>query len=105
MGAEFDYEDNFDAGQDDNLITLYLKVTELGNKLIEDRMWDYGHAGYTGTFAEANGIVIHGTHVFECQIDAERWLENHVDKWGPALAVPYKGNDKLLWAFGALCSL
>lgn len=102
-------------------------LTKGFSDLVESAAYDYGHAGYTGSFAEKSSV--------QCvpvppDIDADRFVEhvrdlaaqNHQpdtvdsrtlrhaiiaaaaiadDKWGPALAIPL-GDDR--YAIMGWCS-
>ena len=61
--------------------------------LIENDKYQFGHGGYTGTFAEAHGVVFR-EHEFNCINDAEKWLEDTCEKWGPVLIVTVKNNEE-----------
>jgi hypothetical protein len=78
---------------------------------------DNGHAGYTGSIAEAHGVARAPTFATVAEArrymdggpdpgDESRWIDGHAEKWGPALmahvtADPKHGSG---WYFGALCS-
>ena len=71
-----------------------------GEAIIEQAAWDYGHAGYTGSFAEARGVEV-CTHVAASPAEAETWLDEHAEKWEAALLIAdVNGN----WYMGANCS-
>lgn len=66
--------------------------------------YDYGHAGYTGTFAECTGAIM-TDKVFGSTSDAMDWLDENTNKWGPAVGVTIKLLDKEPYImFGAICS-
>lgn len=70
----------------------------------EQCFYDHGHSGYTGTMAEADGCSI-TTKEFITNEEAEEWLTEHAEKWGPALVVKVTLNDQEpYWLFGAWCS-
>jgi hypothetical protein len=72
-------------------------------RVCEDRAWECGHGGYTGTLAETHGrISFFHSLEFDSRDDAEDWIDENADKWGPALAVRIKGMDG--WFAGAICS-
>lgn len=74
-------------------------------KIQKELRWEYGHNGYTGTLAEADGITIPMEPVFPDKTTAEKWLDENADKWGPALAVKYTNpNGELKWYIAAWCS-
>ena len=57
------------------------------NSVIEQECYEYGHGGYTGTFAEAQGCEIAQHPPLDNREAAEDWLNGHAQKWGPALLV------------------
>ena len=70
---------------------------------ISDCKYESGHGGYTGTFAEAHGVEL-TNKCFDSRDDAYWWLEDHAQKWGPALGVKVNTKDGAVYLFGALCS-
>ncbi len=63
---------------------------------------DYGHAGYTGSFAEIKSVVVERGS-FHCIHDAEEYLESKCEKWEPAIAVTYHNeDDEEMWMIGAV---
>ncbi len=91
MGAEFNFTTKATNGQD---------LKSWFSEIQEEARYDYGHRGYTGSWAEAQGIEI-AAPAFEQLEDAEDWLVENCKKWESALAVRV-GYD--LWAVGAWCS-
>jgi hypothetical protein len=80
------------------------EITRVFREHVEECRYDHGHAGYTGTMAEANGCRMTGKE-FINQEEAESWLEENAQKWGPALIVKVILNDQEpFWLFGAWCS-
>jgi hypothetical protein len=64
---------------------------------------DYGHGGYTGSFAEIESVIIKQDEYFHCIHDAEEHLEANCEKWEPAIAVMYHdAEDKEMWLIGAI---
>ena len=89
-------------------------VTKKFHDYVEECQHDYGHSGYTGTMAEARGLVFTGK-VFDSFSAANdyldggnnedgEWVEGHCEKWGPALAVRVEMEDKQRWVISDLCS-
>jgi len=87
---------------------------------IEDCAYESGHGGYTGTMAEATGVIVMTDKVFKTEAEASSYLEgdwiedpdhpgqgNFTEgacmKWGPAIAVKVEG-EKWFWVVGAECS-
>lgn len=77
------------------------KVIAAVNAYIDECQYDFGHAGYTGTFAEVPGVSFpKDAPTFKSVEAASEWLENHAEKWENALAVKFaKG-----YVVGALVS-
>jgi len=71
------------------------------NAIIEQAAYDHGHSGYTGSFAEATGVVYDNSVVHDDPEDAEEYLVDFADKWGPAIIV--KVADGAFYV-GANCS-
>jgi hypothetical protein len=71
---------------------------------IKDSQWENGHGGYSGTLAEANGAEIDRSQVFTSFGDAEEYLEDVAQKWGPAVGVRVEIDDRVSYFFGAWCS-
>ena len=92
MGAEFNFE-RLEATSDETALAE-------GLALIKQAAWDYGHAGYTGSFAECNGVSVDRPPL-EDEAAAKEWLLDNAEKWGPMLIV--KTKDGTFYA-GAWCS-
>lgn len=75
-------------------------VTE-AQTVIEDACHENGYGGYTGTFAEAQGCEVAKHPPLENVVQAEDWLNEHTEKWGPALLVVTTGGR---YCMGANCS-
>jgi hypothetical protein len=94
MGCEYNFE------------KLSAKTTEEavkeGHDLIARAAHDYGHAGYTGSFAECTGVEL-VTHKATSVAAADDWLDEHAEKWGPMLIVEVIGPEACFCA-GAHCS-
>jgi hypothetical protein len=88
-----------------NCIELQAKKKEAAmieaTAVIEQESYEHGHGGYTGTFAEAQGCEFAKHPPLKTQEDAEEWLNDHAQKWGPALLV--KKTDGT-YCMGANCS-
>ena len=92
MGCEF----NFRVLKAKNDVDAKTEVVAI----IEQAAYDYGHAGYTGSFAEADGVKLK-SKVFETIDEAEGWLDENAEKWGPAVVVKTKAGE---YCVGALCA-
>ena len=101
MGANFDYNLIKDA----KLEMLDEEIKNKAQLFFESAAYDYGHAGYTGTFAEKleKGVIIHRDKVFENEQEAMKYVDEVLDsdKWGPADVVPIKDTG---WFIGGWCS-
>lgn len=67
---------------------IYEKVSGM----IHSARYDYGHAGYTGTIAEANGIDL---ELFreETEDDLNKdydLVDKYAEKWGPVVVIRVK---------------
>lgn len=69
-------------------------------QIIEQCLHDYGHAGYTGTFAESKGVMVVEREVDDYD-EACDWLIDNCRKWGPVLVVKTIDGGYIA---GALCS-
>jgi hypothetical protein len=67
--------------------------------------YDYGHAGYSGTFAEKPDIDISNS-TFDNDHDASEHVMEVNDKWGPVDAVKVKDKSEAGWHWyiGGWCS-
>lgn len=92
MGAEFNFEKL-------NAKTIEDAIEE-GAELIEQAAYDYGHAGYSGSFAECTGVKMTAED-FDSEDAAREWLLESAQKWGPMLLVSVKDTD---FFAGAWCS-
>lgn len=82
--------------------------TKVEQKFLDDQeidVYENGHC-YSGSIGMANGIKFVDNLVFTNYSDADDWLSDNVQKWGPTLAVRLEDPDKKLtgWVYGALCS-
>lgn len=98
MGACFDF---FVSNTDDQR-----KALKQFHRRCEECRYEYGHGGYTGTFAECWDVrFLHRT--FDSNGAAAEAIEETHEKWDPVMAVLVRGkrkNSKSHWVFGAWCS-
>ena len=94
MGAEFDFQALKASTKEDAIDEV--------DKIIEKCLYDYGHAGYTGTLAETSGteVVVPDSQIKDEQ-DAYDWIDSHSEKWGPALIIRDTSGN---YYVGAWCS-
>ena len=97
MGACFDGVTIRDAKNDTEAVAMCRQA-------IRDSQWENGHGGYSGTLAEADGAVIDRGKVFDSTDAAWEYLEDVVEKWGPAVGVKVKDGENFIYVFGAMCS-
>jgi len=78
------------------------EIEEAAQGVIEQAEYDYGHSGYSGSFAEKGGVTIHRDEVFIFETLADTFIEKmDSDKWGPADVVPVAGVG---WYMAGWCS-
>jgi len=98
MGAEYnDYQ--FPSG------TKKEELFDLAQEVFDEARYDYGHAGYSGSFAECGESQF--THkVFDTTDEAYKWVFDTAEKWGPALIVTVQApaNKFSTYYMGAWCS-
>jgi len=80
MGAEF-HMDEIPEG---------VGLAEAFRQVQDRAAYMHGHAGYTGTIAEADGFKVVTHPPFDTLKEAEEWACNVAEKWGPALVVTVK---------------
>ena len=88
-----------------SLVKEHQKANELkaeAEKIFEQSAYDFGHSGYTGSFAEKDEITIHRDKVFDDAEAAQKFIDDlDSDKWGPADVVPVQG---IGWLMAGWCS-
>jgi len=67
---------------------------------IDNARYESGPGGYSGTFAEAQGVEV-AAYQPTSDDDARTWLDDNCEKWGPALLI--KDVDGA-YHLGAQCS-
>ncbi len=78
------------------------ELEDAAQGVFDQAAYDYGHAGYSGSFAEKDSITIHRDRVFDDEEAADRFIDKmDSDKWGPADVVPIKGRG---WYMAGWCS-
>ena len=81
------------------------KVKSAFRDACEDARYEYGHGGYTGTIAEMSGVGKWKDLKLASVIEAEDYIEEHHEKWEPAMAVSFKLEDGTVgWVVGGWCS-
>jgi hypothetical protein len=56
---------------------------------VEQALYDYGHAGYTGSIAEFTEFKLINHTAASAEEADEYIMDNHRDKWGPTWIVPF----------------
>ena len=92
MGAEFHFES---LVADD-----YEEAVAGVESITEQCYYDYGHSGYTGTFAEADGVKQEPVKP-DNEEEVYEWINENAEKWGPVLIVQDKEGN---YYAGAWCS-
>lgn len=93
MGAEFN-EYRLKATNDNDALKDVRAI-------IERCYYDWGHGGYTGSFAEANGVEFRKDVKPTDYATAVDWLDENCRKWGPILIVKTAEGEYIA---GAWCS-
>lgn len=96
MGGNFD-EDYIKATNDKELYAAWPEFHER-------HLYDYGHAGYTGTFAEKPGVVViqpPQNQEYWDKHEAEDHASSNNDKWGDAFAYRISEDE---YYIGGWCS-
>jgi hypothetical protein len=92
MGSFFDYRTYGEVPEKE--------LRELFRRDQESACYENGHGPYSGHIGIADGLVI-TRMAFDTQEAAEKYVDEHTEKWGPALAVHVKGRG---WLVGARCA-
>lgn len=71
-------------------------------ELHKQALYDHGHSGYSGTFAEKPELEIIESQ-FQTYREARDYIVGHNDKWGPAMAVKVL-HPEPHWYIGGWCS-
>lgn len=79
MGCEFNFAVLDGA-------TTEAEAIEQVKDIIDTCLYEHGHGGYTGSFAECTGVTV-SKETFTDFDAAERWLDEHAEKWGDAIIV------------------
>jgi len=92
MGAEFVCETLKAETRDEAICEV--------KQIIKQCLHYYGHAGYTGTFAESKGVSVVDVDIDDYD-EAYYWLLENCHKWGPVLVVKTRDGGYIA---GAWCS-
>jgi hypothetical protein len=81
---------------------------EAFQKAVDEALYDYGHAGYTGTIAEKCSFVVikpRAKTLEEAQERADKLIEDSDpridDKWGDAGCIQYDDNSYLFFGWAS----
>ena len=77
-------------------------VTAKWRQIHDQAQYNDGHGGYSGSFAEKPTIAF-PPQEFATDADAEEWVCDNNDKWGPVDAVKVR-EPALHWYIGGWCS-
>jgi hypothetical protein len=98
MGAEYCYE----IINDKQLVMTDTEILDAAKGITEQALYDHGHSGYSGTFAEKDSYKIHRVPVCLDEGSAEAAVEElDTSKWDHADIVPIEG---IGWYMGGWCS-
>lgn len=89
--------------KDDEVPRSEAELKEIFEKNQEVDRYENGHM-YSGGIGMAEGLVIDRGKKFGSPRDAEDWIEENAQKWGPALAVRVEGPNERGWFYGAICA-
>ncbi|MFW6122448.1 MAG: hypothetical protein ACOC80_16325 [Petrotogales bacterium] len=65
--------------------------------------YENGHM-YSGGIGMAEGLDIRRDRSFGSVSEARLWVDDHAQKWGPAIAVRVEGPNECGWYYGAICA-
>jgi len=78
------------------------EIEDAAQEVIKTAEYDYGHSGYSGSFAEKGDVTILRDEVFMEEDAAYKFIDKmDSDKWGPADVVPIAGVG---WYMAGWCS-
>lgn len=69
----------------------------------ETDLYENGHM-YSGGIGMAKGLVFDTTQEFDSINEAAEYLNERIEKWGPAIAVRINGQNETGWYYEALCA-
>ena len=92
MGAQFNFEI---MGKKEEKVKL---IMDRFARMQKEDLYENGHS-YSGGIGMCDGIT-NTRKKFEDEDEAEEWLEDNAQKWGPALLVSTEDD----WIIGAWCS-
>ena len=76
-----------------------------GAAVIDTAKYDHGHGGYSGSFAEARGVEVRARLTpFASVREADAYLMNEAEKWGPLVVVPFLAEGEVRWIAGLWCA-
>lgn len=64
------------------------------NEIVDECIYEHGHDSYNGTFSTMGGLSIKINKVFSDRDSAEDYICDNTEKWGNALAVTVKEDNK-----------
>ena len=98
MGAEYCQT----TIEDPELKMTDTEIETAAQEIFEQAAYDYGHSGYSGSFAEKDEVNIIRDEVFMDIEAADKFIDKmDSDKWGPADVVPVAGVG---WYMAGWCS-
>jgi len=70
------------------------QITKKFNEIVDQCIYEYGHNSYNGTFSTMEGLTIKIDKVFPTRDSAEDYIAENTEKWGNAMAVTVKEDNK-----------
>jgi len=70
------------------------QITKKFNEIVDACIYEYGHNSYNGTFSTMEGLTIKIDKVFPTRDSAEDYIADNTEKWGNAMAVTVKEDNK-----------
>lgn len=95
------YVDNFIEDEETPLSESDLQYAFRDSQEID--LYENGHC-YSGGIGMAEGLQIVRDKKFGSFREANEWVEENAQKWGPALAVRVEGPNDKGWYYGAICA-
>ena len=69
-------------------------ITKKFNEIVDMCIYEYGHDSYNGTFSTMDGLSVKIDKVFSDRDSADDYIAEHTEKWGSAMAVTVKEDNK-----------
>ncbi len=81
------------------------EVEQLAKAAVAQAKVENGTDRYSGTISTADGVKVEGYRPpFANDDDAEAYLLENAEKWGPLVVVPFLDAGKVRWLAGMWCA-